>query len=109
MFSGFATSRIIFIFDSCYAGGMTDLKADGRIVVMACSESGLSYEFETLKNGQFTYYFVEQGITYGKADIYDHVENQADVTIEEAFDYAKANCKYQNPVISDSFTNDLLP
>jgi hypothetical protein len=109
MFSSFATSRIIFIFDSCYAGGMTDLKADGRIVVMACSESGLSYEFETLKNGQFTYYFVEQGITYGKADIYDHVENQADVTIEEAFDYAKANCKYQNPVISDSFTNDLLP
>jgi tricorn protease-like protein len=58
---------------------------------MACSESGLSYEFETLENGQFTYYFVEQGITGGKADIYDHVENQADVTIEEAFDYAKAN------------------
>jgi hypothetical protein len=91
MFFSFATSRIIFIFDSCYAGGMTDLKADGKIVVMACSESGLSYEFETLENGQFTYYFVEQGITGGKADIYDHVENQADVTIEEAFDYAKAN------------------
>jgi hypothetical protein len=109
MFSGFATSRIILIFDSCYAGGMTDLKADGRIVVMACSESGLSYEFETLENGQFTYYFVEQGITGGKADMYDHVENQADVTVEEAFDYAKANCKYQTPAISDSFANDLLP
>ena len=111
MFSTFKTSRIIFIFDSCYAGGMTDLKADGRIVVMACSESGLSYEFESVQNGQFTYYFVEQGIIYGNADIYDHNNdpNKADVTIEEAFDYAKANCKYQNPVISDSFTNDLLP
>jgi hypothetical protein len=111
MFSSFATSRIIFIFDSCYAGGMTDLKADGKIVVMACSESGLSYEFESLRNGRFTYYFVEQGITYGKADTYDHNNdpNKADVTIEEAFDYAKANCKYQSPVISDSFTNDLLP
>jgi hypothetical protein len=114
MFSGFATSRIIFIFDSCYAGGMTDLKADGRIVVMACSESGLSYEFETLENGQFTYYFVEQGIIHGNADMYDHDKDGlfnegSDVVVEEAFDYAKANCKYQNPVISDSFTNDLLP
>jgi len=109
MFSTFKTSRIIFIFDSCYAGGMTDLKADGRIVVMACSESGLSYEFESVQNGQFTYYFVEQGITGGKADTYDHVENQADVTIEEAFDYAKANCKYQEPTINDLFENDLLP
>jgi len=114
MFSTFKTSRIIFIFDSCYAGGMTDLKAEGRIVVMACSESGLSYEFETLGNGQFTYYFVEQGIIYGNADIYDHdkdgIFNEgSDVVVEEAFDYAKANCKYQTPAISDSFAKDLLP
>jgi hypothetical protein len=109
MFSGFKTSRIIFIFDSCYAGGMTDLSGDGRVIAMACSESGLSYEFSTLGNGQFTYYFVDQGILSGKADIYDHIEGQPDVTVEEAFDYAKANCVYQTPTISDLFTNDLLP
>ncbi len=109
MFSGFGTLRIIFIFDSCYSGGMTDLAAEGRIVVMACSENGLSYEFESLQNGQFTYFFVEEGIMGGKADYYDSIPNQADVTVEEAFDYAKANCKYQTPAISDSFINDLLP
>jgi hypothetical protein len=109
MFSKFKTSRIIFIFDSCYAGGMTDLKADGRIVVMACSESGLSYEFDDLQNGQFTYYFVEEGILNGNADIYDQIPEQSDITVEEAFDYAKANCRYQTPTISDSFKNDLLP
>ncbi|MEM2107905.1 MAG: caspase family protein [Candidatus Bathyarchaeia archaeon] len=109
LFDGFAASRIIFIFDSCYSGGMTDLAAAGRIVVMACAESSLSYEFESLQNGQFTYYFVEQGMIYGKADYYDSIANQADVTIEEAFDYAKANCKYQTPAISDSFAKDLLP
>lgn len=109
LFSAFPASRIIFIFDSCYAGGMTDLKAEGRIIVMACSESGLSYEFESVQNGQFTYYFVEQGITCGCADICDHVPNVPDVTVEEAFDYARANCKYQTPAISDSFPNDLLP
>ncbi|MEM3647681.1 MAG: caspase family protein, partial [Thermoproteota archaeon] len=113
MFSGISSSRIIFIFDSCYAGGMTDLKAEGRIVVMACSESGLSYEFSTVENGQFTYYLVDQGILLGKADAYNHDNDSvlgeaSDVVVEEAFDHAKAYCVYQTPTISDSFPNDLL-
>ncbi|MEM3659794.1 MAG: caspase family protein [Thermoproteota archaeon] len=113
MFSGLPSSRIIFIFDSCYAGGMNDLKAEGRIVVMACSESGLSYEFSTVENGQFTYYLVDQGILLGKADAYNHDNDSvlgepSDVVVEEAFDYAKAYCVYQTPTISDSFPNDLL-
>ncbi|MEJ5327133.1 MAG: caspase family protein [Candidatus Bathyarchaeia archaeon] len=108
LFSEVAASRIIFIFDSCYAGGMTDLAAAGRIVVMACAESSLSYEFESVQNGQFTYYFADQGMLHEYADVIDHISGQADVTVEEAFDYAKANCKYQTPVLSDSFANDLL-
>jgi len=112
-FSGFNTSRIIFIFDSCLAGGMTDLQAPGRIINMACSESGLSYEGNWGENGDFTYFFVDQGTLGGKADRYDHdtdgVFSEAkDVTVEEAFDYAKANCQMQKPTISDSFSDDLL-
>jgi uncharacterized caspase-like protein len=109
-FADFKTSRIIFIFDSCLAGGMTDLKADRRVINMACSESGLSYEDGSWQNGQFTYYFVDQGMLASQADKYDHDSNVtcADVTIEEAFDYAKANCQVQKPTISDSFSNDLL-
>jgi hypothetical protein len=107
-FAGFDTSGIIFIFDSCLAGGMTDLQAPGRIINMACSESGLSYEDGSWGNGQFTYYFVDQGMLASKADTYDNVVGTADVTVEEAFDYAKANCQWQKPTISDSFSNDLL-
>jgi len=112
-FSGFNTTRIIFIFDSCLAGGMTDLKADGRVINMACSESGVSYEDASWGNGQFTYYFVDQGMLASQADRYDHDQDSTvlettDVTIEEAFDYAKANCQVQKPTISDSFRNDLL-
>jgi hypothetical protein len=107
-FAGFSTTRIIFIFDSCLAGGMTDLKADGRVINMACSESGLSYEDGSWQNGQFTYYFVDQGMLAGEADTYDNIAGIADVTIEEAFDYAKADCRMQKPTISDSFSNDLL-
>ena len=29
--------------------------------------------------------------------------------VEEAFDFANDKCRWQNPVISDSFENDLLP
>jgi metacaspase-1 len=108
-FAGFDTSRIIFIFDSCLAGGMTDLQAQGRIINMACSENGLSYEDDSWGNGQFTYYLVDQGMIGSKADTYDNIASVADVTIEEAFDYAKAGCQAQKPAISDSFNDDLLP
>jgi len=112
-FDGFDTSRIIFIFDSCLAGGMTDLKAPGRVINMACSEKGVSYESDSWQNGQFTYYFVDQGMLASQADRYDHdgdtiLPEATDVTVEESFDYAKANCQMQKPTISDSFSNDLL-
>ena len=112
-FAGYETSRIVFIFDSCYAGGMTDLKAPGRVLAMATTETTLGYESDTLGNGDFTYYLVDQGMMAGKADRYDHNGNgdlvePTDVTVEESFDYARANCQMQTPTISDSFNNDLL-
>ena len=107
-FSGFDTKRIIFIFDSCLSGGMTDLETLGRVINMATTEGGIAYEGLWGNNGQFTYYFVEQGMIASKADTYDNLPSVADVTIEEAFDYAKANCQMQKPTISDSFDNDLL-
>jgi len=112
-FADFDTSRIIFIFDSCLAGGMTDLKAQGRAINMATTEGGTAYEGLWENNGQFTYYFVDQGMLAGQADRYDHDEDTilseaTDVVVEEAFDYAKANCRWQKPTISDSFSNDLL-
>lgn len=114
-FSGFDTTRIIFIFDSCLAGGMTDLKENGRVIAMASTENGLSYESDSWGggHGQFTYYFVDEGMIQGLADIYDHnqdgaIKQASDVTVEEAYDYAKAMCVYQTPTIIDSFKDDTL-
>jgi metacaspase-1 len=105
-FSGFKANRIVFIFDSCLAGGMSVLQGPGRIVNMACSASGLSYEDDLWGggHGQFTYYFVVQGMQQKLADT-----NSTDskVSVEEAFDYARSKCQYQAPVIADGFTNDL--
>ena len=80
---------------------------------MACSENGVSYEGGSWQNGQFTYFFVDQGMLASQADRYNHdndsiVPEATDVVVEEAFEYAKANCQMQTPTISDSFSNDLL-
>ena len=107
-FSGFGTSRIVFIFDSCYAGGMTDLAGSGRVVAMASNENSLSYEYSSIGNGEFTYWMVEKGMTGSLADRFDQKDGVYDVTVEEAWDYARANCVYDSVNLSDRFTDDLL-
>jgi hypothetical protein len=114
-FSGFAASRILFIFDICLAGGMQeDLQGPGRVILMACGERSYSYEGDQWQNGEFTYYFADQGILSGKANVHDYDNDKQlgevrQVTAEEAFDYATANCFRDRPVIDDEFANDLLP
>lgn len=114
-FSGVGTSRIIFIFDTCLAGGMKkDLDEPGRVIAMATSENGTAVESDAWENGEFTYYLVDEGTLQGKANVHDYdgdeiLEEPEQVTVEEAFDYAKANCSYDKPTIGDEFENDLLP
>jgi hypothetical protein len=113
-FSQFSTSRIIFIFDTCLAGGMNkDLQESGRIIAMATTERGYSYENIDWGNGEFSYYFVDEGMLQGEANIHDYDTDDRllecdQVTIEEAFDHAKSNCRLDKPTIGDYFDNDLL-
>jgi hypothetical protein len=114
-FSEFTTSRIVFIFDTCLAGGMErDLGEPGRIIAMATSERGYAYESDAWQNGEFSYYFVDLGTLQGKANVHDYdgdtiLEVPEQVTVEEAFDYAKTNCQSDKPTIGDEFEDDLLP
>lgn len=107
LFDDFRTNRIVFIFDSCSSGGMGVLAKSGRIVNMACSASGYSYESSTWGggHGQFTYYFAIQGMLFNNADT---KPKDGKVTVEEAFDYTNRSCTLQKPVIADAFANDLL-
>ncbi|MCK4592111.1 caspase family protein [Candidatus Parcubacteria bacterium] len=128
-FDGFNTERIIFIFDTCLAGGMNDVAYNesgevysNRVVVMSSKETQYSYVYSygEFGEGMFSRYFVNEGTLKGLADKYDHGiddNNNAtlgeDVVVEEAFDYAKKNIppylkRRQSPVIEDNFTDDLL-
>ena len=137
-FDGFATTRIAFVFDTCLAGGMNDLAADGRVISMATDETHSAYVYSSEKvnqdkmedvdgdgqldgEGVFSRLFVNKGMLQGLADVYDHGQRTnpdvlgEDVVVEEAFDYAKENIppylkRRQKPVIDDKFDfdNDLL-
>ncbi len=88
---------------------MTDLADTGRIINMATEEKRFDTAIESVYDGvgagEFTYHFVIKGMGEGMADI---METDGYVTVEEAFDYAKANVSYDHPTISDNFENDLL-
>lgn len=90
---------------------MSVLDAPGRVVCMASTINGMSLEGDAWGggHGQFTYYFAEEGMDYALADTYDSIPKTPDVTVEEAFDYASANCRNQIPVIADGFADGLLP
>jgi hypothetical protein len=115
-FDGFATDRIIFIFDTCRAGGMDDLNDDGRIIIMSSKEDQYSYVYSygRFGEGMFSRHFVNEGMLQGLADGYNQIlDKDGAVAVEEAFDYAKENIpdylEYkQTPVISDEFSDDLL-
>jgi len=96
-------------FDSCYAGGMDDpgTAGSGHVVTMACSESSYSYEGGDVENGYYTYLMVELGMTEGLADS----NGDGTVTVEEAYNYMKANIKSyspQKPEINDQYPGDLI-
>jgi len=96
-------------FDSCYAGGMDDpgTSGPGKVVTLACSERSYSYEGSDVENGYYTYLMVELGMTGGLGDS----NGDGIVTVEEAYDYMKANIKSyspQKPQINDQYPGDLF-
>ncbi len=111
-FSGFNTSKIVFIFDSCMAGGMNDMAGPGRVVVMSSKENQYSYVYSDGINGEgfFSHWFVNLGMIQGKADGVNQLDKQDGyVAVEESFQYAKnIISRLQIPVLSDGFVDDLL-
>lgn len=122
-FYDFGTERVVFMFDTCLAGGMNDAVLDeyneiynDRVLVMSSGETQSSYVYSygDFGEGMFSRHFINEGMLQGSADGYNQLsETDGNIAIEEAFDYAKENfpsyLKFrQNPVIGDMFENDLL-
>lgn len=107
-FKHFDSNRIIFIFDACLMGGMTELAGPGRMVLMATTKTGIAAEVGEeipgmpINNGLFTFFLVA-ALSGGvpEADVIDHDGNPAvaDVTVEEAFNFASYVLVELSPMI----------
>lgn len=123
-FSQIKTSRVVFLFDTCHAGGLGSyLQSSGREVVMSSAENQYSYTYTlggekgVLGEGMFAHYFNVEGMYNGYADGYNALTSAEKydnrVATEEAFSYAKKfvpqmTTNHQIPALNDKFTNDLL-
>ena len=108
-FSNFRTDRIVFIFDSCLSGGMTELAGKGRIVCMATTSNGIAVETDLVGHGLFTYFLlVALSDPDSGADVYDHVRDVPDVTVEEAYNFASFSLIGLSDIIRDAL-GELAP
>jgi hypothetical protein len=99
------STKMMFCFDACQIGAMgTDLKATGRIIVLASSKTTYSYDGdETMPNGVFTYYqmkgFDEKGYIY--------VEDDSQYACDQFKTWASKNHVKVAPSFVDSYTNKM--
>jgi len=114
-FSAFETSKFALIFGSCYSGGMfdspTDLQAAGRVICSACKANQYGWDYLSLGNTLFGYYFIDEAILQGKAEGLN--VNGDGVSTEEALKYAyprvTALQRKSQPQIYDGFAGEFVP
>jgi hypothetical protein len=87
MFFAFDTHEFALVFGSCHSGSMLDddddLQATGRVICSACDADQFGWDYFTLGNTLFGYYFVDQAMLKQRADT-----NGDGVSMEEALAYA---------------------
>jgi len=101
-FSTFESSKISFIFDSCFSGGMNDLAGPGRVVVTGGSETQYTWDGAAwMANGVFTYYYMEGLYNFNT------IEGAFAYATPLAHDFVQNNYEAQmDPLIFDNFVGD---
>ena len=86
-----------------------DLQAPGRVICSACKADQYAWDVLELGNTLFGYYFIDEGILDGEAD----VNGDGAVSMEEALEYAAfwvtAAQPLSEPQIYDGFAGELVP
>lgn len=109
-FSNFDTNRLVFIFDSCLSGGMTDLAGQDGIVCMATTNTGIAAEAGEvtlpdgsvidIEHGLFTYFLLGAlSGAFPQAAAYDYGTRVPVVTVEEAYNFASSSLIDITPLI----------
>jgi hypothetical protein len=88
--SEFDSHNILVVINACNSGSFTDVAdvIESGILLTACTADESTYDVVFFSNTIFIEYLVEQGMSQGLAD----GNSDGIVSVEEAFNYAYANC-----------------
>jgi hypothetical protein len=102
-FANAASTKMIFSFDCCFAGGFSSLKKTGRIVALG-STNTYSWDGSTsMANGVYTYYQMRGFDAYG----YIYMEDDASYANTQMRAWGSANRASVNPTYYDLYTGKL--
>ena len=104
-FSNVESTKFALLFGSCHSGGMfddnDDIQGNGRIIASACKAEQYGWDYLSLGNTLWGYYFVNQGLLGNNAN-----------SIESAHDYAYplvvAQQPDSQPQLYDNFDGDFI-
>jgi len=100
-FRNIKASHFTLFFGNCYSGGMFDddgdissaTAEDSIVIASACKEDQYAYDYLTLGNTLWGYYFVDQAMLRGYAE----TTGDGKVSVEEAHQYAYPRVTAQQP------------
>ncbi|MHA1280675.1 MAG: caspase family protein [Candidatus Helarchaeota archaeon] len=92
MFNGYASQKIIFIFESCHSGGFIsgetyNLVKNGRAILTSSKADELSWSSHSLHNSYLPYYLVESLQIKSLDDDMPGELGNREISLEEAYPY----------------------
>lgn len=106
-----ASNNIVVILDTCESGSIINtIYLPSRIIITSCGSNEVSYDDSSLRNGTFTYYFLDG---FNKVNSVD-INNDDIITLQELFNYANPlttqwEAKYSNPQHPIYYSNIDIP
>jgi hypothetical protein len=105
-FASIESTRFALLFGSCHSGGMfddenVDLGMDGRVIASACKADQYGWDYLSLGNTLWGYYFVDTGLL-------DNNANSVESAHAFAYPFVVAAQKDSQPQLYDGIDGDFL-
>jgi hypothetical protein len=102
-FAAVESTKFALMFGSCHSGGMfdddDDLQGTGRVIAAACEADQYGWDYLTLGNTLWGYWFVDQGLLGDNADSVESAHAYA-------YPYVVAEQPDSQPQLSDYYAGD---
>ena len=103
-----AAGKIVVVLDSCFAGKFqSSLSSNGRVILMACASSELSWDSPSKRNGVFSYYVIKALEEFDIVDANGDYELSAEEIAQYANPLTTVDKSTMHPVLDDRYSGQL--